>query len=177
MRLSRKAWNNVVIISMLLMIFFFNGLHKKLNTPPANEGVQALLPEQSFILAMAFPELKIERIGTSWRSQKLQSITWQADEQTLEQLVERWQRQQLTIAALPVSKISKASADYAAVSKLDRQASADYVASVWLAGEQLPAVYQLYSIEQQYYLLDKRLQRVFVLEQADVVQLFPLYPF
>ncbi len=163
MRLSRKAWNNVVIISMLLMIFFFNGLHKKLNTPPVNEGVQALLPEQSFILAMAFPELKIERIGTSWRSQKLQSITWQADEQTLEQLVERWQRQQLTIAALPVSKISKA--------------SADYVASVWLAGEQLPAVYQLYSIEQQYYLLDKRLQRVFVLEQADVVKLFPLYPF
>ncbi|MEM6508773.1 MAG: hypothetical protein AAF644_04675, partial [Pseudomonadota bacterium] len=146
MRLSRKAWNNVVIISMLLMIFFFNGLHKKLNTQPVEEGVQALLPEQSFILAMAFPELKIERIGTSWRSQILQETTWQGDEQQLEQLVELWQHQKLTIASLTVSKIS--------------QTSADYVASVWLAGEQLPAVYQLYNIDQQYYLLDKRLQRV-----------------
>lgn len=163
MRLSRKAWNNVVIISMLLMIFFFNGLHKKLNTQPAEEGVQALLPQQSFILAMAFPELKIERIGTSWRSQSLQEITWQGDEQQLEQLVELWQHQQLTIASLTVSKIS--------------QTSADYVASVWLAGEQLPAVYQLYNIDQQYYLLDKRLQRVFELEQADAAKLFPLYPF
>ncbi len=163
MRLSRKAWNNVVIISMLLMIFFFNGLHKKLNTQPVEEGVQALLPEQSFILAMAFPELKIERIGTSWRSQSLQETTWQGDEQQLEQLVELWQHQQLTIASLPVSKIS--------------HTSADYVASVWLAGEQLPAVYQLYNIDQQYYLLDKRLQRVFELEQADAAKLFPLYPF
>ncbi|MDC3189861.1 hypothetical protein NQU96_08930 [Pseudoalteromonas elyakovii] len=163
MRLSRKAWNNVVIISMLLMIFFFNGLHKKLNTQPVEEGVQALLPEQSFILAMAFPELKIERIGTSWRSQSLQETTWQGDEQQLEQLVELWQHQKLTIASLTVSKIS--------------QTSADYVASVWLAGEQLPAVYQLYNIDQQYYLLDKRLQRVFELEQADAAKLFPLYPF
>ena len=163
MRLSRKAWNNVVIISMLLMIFFFNGLHKKLNTQPVEEGVQALLPEQSFILAMAFPELKIERIGTSWRSQSLQETTWQGDEQQLEQLVELWQHQKLTIASLHVSKIS--------------QTSADYVASVWLAGEQLPAVYQLYNIDQQYYLLDKRLQRVFELEQADAAKLFPLYPF
>ncbi|WP_171041500.1 MULTISPECIES: hypothetical protein [unclassified Pseudoalteromonas] len=163
MRLSRKAWNNVVIISMLLMIFFFNGLHKKLNTQPVEEGVQALLPEQSFILAMAFPELKIERIGTSWRSQSLQETTWQGDEQQLEQLVELWQHQKLTFASLPVSKIS--------------QTSADYVASVWLAGEQLPAVYQLYNIDQQYYLLDKRLQRVFELEQADAAKLFPLYPF
>ncbi|HCV02892.1 hypothetical protein E5N72_16760 [Pseudoalteromonas sp. MEBiC 03607] len=163
MRLSRKAWNNVVIISMLLMIFFFNGLHKKLNTQPVEEGVQALLPEQSFILAMAFPELKIERIGTSWRSQSLQEASWQGDEQQLEQLVELWQHQKLTIASLPVSQIS--------------QSSADYVASVWLAGEQLPAVYQLYHIDSKYYLLDKRLQRVFVLEQADAAKLFPLYPF
>ena len=163
MRLSRKAWNNVVIISMLLMIFFFNGLHKKLNTQPVEEGVQALLPAQSFILAMAFPELKIERIGTSWRSQSQQETAWQGDEQQLEQLVELWQHQKLTIASLTVSKIS--------------QTSADYVASVWLAGEQLPAVYQLYNIDQQYYLLDKRLQRVFELEQADAAKLFPLYPF
>lgn len=163
MRLSRKAWNNVVIISMLLMIFFFNGLHKKLNTQPAEDGMHALLPEQSFILAMAFPELKIERIGTSWRSQNLQETTWHGDEQALEQLVELWQHQQLNLASIPVSKLSKT--------------SANYVASVWLAGEQLPAVYQLYTIEGNYYLLDKRLQRVFALEHADATQLFPLYPF
>ena len=99
---------------------------------------------------------------TPWK-QSLQETTWQGDEQQLEQLVELWQHQKLTIASLPVSKIS--------------QISADYVASVWLAGEQLPAVYQLYNIDQQYYLLDKRLQRVFELEQADAAKLFPLYPF
>ncbi|WP_404341222.1 hypothetical protein [Pseudoalteromonas mariniglutinosa] len=165
MRLSRKAWNNIVIFSMLLMIFFFNGLHKKLNNVPAADGMQAVLPEQSFILALAFPELKIERIGTSWRSQNLQDIAmgWQANEQSMKQLITQWQTQQLDIAKPAVSDVS--------------QWSPIYAVSIWLAGEQLPAVYQLYNNQQQYYLLDKRLQRVFVLEQTTAMQLFPLYTF
>jgi len=71
MQLSRKAWNNVLIFSMLLMIFFFNGLHKKLNSVPEVPRIQTVLPAQSFVLALSFPEQKIERIGTAWRSQQL----------------------------------------------------------------------------------------------------------
>ena len=69
MGLSRKAWNNVVIFAMLIMIFFLNGLHHKLNPNEQVSAPQRLLPEQTFVLTLAFPGYKIERIGTAWRSE------------------------------------------------------------------------------------------------------------
>ena len=166
MQLGRKGWNNVVIFSMLLMIFFFNGLHTKLNSGPDQPGVQSILPAQSFILALEFPDKKIERIGTSWRASALindvSAIIWQATPADLVALINDWQGMELSVATSPdVIKNTKALS----------------VATVWLAGEQLPWLYQLYRAPNGYYLLDKSNQRVLLLDNEAARQLFPSFNF
>ncbi|WP_440054965.1 hypothetical protein ACSLBF_02060 [Pseudoalteromonas sp. T1lg65] len=152
--LSRKGWNNVVIISMLLMIFFLNGLHHKLNPSEPELGIQAVLPEQSFILTLAFPGYKIERIGTSWRIEKPHN-TADFSEQQLRSLVSQWQRLQLEVVAKPT---------------LDTEALS--VAQFWLATQELPLSYQLYQQQQQFWLYDKQTQRWFNLPKMHAQQLF-----
>ncbi|NOU52667.1 hypothetical protein HG263_19360 [Pseudoalteromonas sp. JBTF-M23] len=151
MGLTRKAWNNVVIFSMLLMIFFLNGIHHKLNPEEAPIGLQRLLPEQSFVLTLAFPGYKIERIGTSWRIDG----PWQANAEQLQALVTLWQS-----AELEVSNVSLSA---------DKALS---VARFWLASEELPLSYQLYYDNQHYYLFDKQQQHWLLLSTEQAQQLF-----
>ncbi|CAM4080592.1 hypothetical protein [Pseudoalteromonas byunsanensis] len=151
MRLGTKAWNNVVIISMLLMIFFLNGLHHKLNPQTESEGPQRLLPEQSFVLALAFPGFKIERIGTSWRIDG----PWQAQPKQLQALISLWQTMQLDVAQVSL-----------------HQEQALSVAQFWLAAQELPLSYQLYQADGQYYLFDKQQQHWLVLSFEQAQQLF-----
>ena len=166
MQLGRKGWNNVVIFSMLLMIFFFNGLHTKLNSGPEQPSVQTVLPAQSFILALEFPDQKIERIGTSWRATALvknaPASLWQATTVDLVALVNEWQSMQLSLAEKQ---------------QTFHNTPAITVATVWLAGEQLPWLYQLYRAPQGYYLLDKSNQRVLLLDQETAQRLFPSFNF
>ncbi|WP_105166811.1 hypothetical protein [Pseudoalteromonas sp. T1lg23B] len=151
MRLGTKAWNNVVIISMLLMIFFLNGLHHKLNPQTELQGPQRLLPEQSFVLTLAFPGYKIERIGTSWRIDG----PWQAQPEQLQALVALWQTAQLDVAQVSLN-----------------QEQALSVAQFWLASQELPLSYQLYLADGQYYLFDKQQQHWLQLSFEQANQLF-----
>lgn len=154
-KMSRKAWNNVVIFSMLLMIFFLNGLHYKLN--PSDEAlvVESVLPEQSFVLALAFPGYKIERIGTSWRIELPQDSDDSYTTAQLQQLIAKWQQLQVQVFQAP---------------QLNTQAIT--VARFWLATEELPLSYQLFREGKHYYLFDKRGQRWFELEPAQAQALF-----
>ncbi len=98
MQLSRKGWNNVIIFSMLIMIFFLNGWHKDIGGSNNEPVLQPVLPIQSFVLTLSFVDQKIERIGTSWRTTALQTdvpLTWQGTEQQLGELVNVWQSAQL----------------------------------------------------------------------------------
>ncbi|MBD1582112.1 hypothetical protein [Pseudoalteromonas sp. S16_S37] len=151
MGLTRKAWNNVVIFSMLLMIFFLNGIHHKLNPEEEAVGPQRLLPEQSFVLTLAFPGYKIERIGTSWRIDG----SWQASAEQLQALVNLWQTLELEVTNTSLSA--------------DKALS---VARFWLAAEELPLSYQLYYDNQQYYLFDKQQQHWLLLSAEQAKQLF-----
>ncbi|OHU86262.1 MULTISPECIES: hypothetical protein [Pseudoalteromonas] len=150
MRLGTKAWNNVVIISMLLMIFFLNGIHHKLNPQSEPKGPQRLLPEQSFVLTLAFPGYKIERIGTSWRIDGL----WQAQPEQLRALIALWQTTLLDVAQVSLN-----------------QDQALSVAQIWIASQELPLSYQLYQADGQYYLFDKQQQHWLQLstEQANLL--------
>ncbi len=154
-KMSRKAWNNVVIFSMLLMIFFLNGLHYKLN--PSDEAlvVESVLPEQSFVLALAFPGYKIERIGTSWRIELPQNSDDSYATAQLQQLIAKWQQLQVQVIQAP---------------QLNNQAIT--VARFWLATEELPLSYQLFREGKHYYLFDKRGKRWFELEPAQAQALF-----
>mgnify|MGYP007022321588 CR=1 FL=1 len=69
-RLGRTGWNNVIIFAMLIMIFLFNGLHHKIISSSDDETTQSLLPANSAVLTYQYSDFKIERIGTSWRTNK-----------------------------------------------------------------------------------------------------------
>ena len=73
-RLGRTGWNNVIISAMLLMIFLFNGLHHKIISTSDDEATQSLLPPNSAVLTYQYSDFKIERIGTSWRTNKQLNI-------------------------------------------------------------------------------------------------------
>ncbi len=73
-RLGRTGWNNVIIFAMLLMIFLFNGLHHKIISTSDDEATQPLLPLNSAVLTYQYSDFKIERIGTSWRTNKQLNI-------------------------------------------------------------------------------------------------------
>ncbi|TMP25244.1 hypothetical protein CWB99_21280 [Pseudoalteromonas rubra] len=156
MRLSRKAWNNVVIFSMLIMIFFLNGIHQKMNPSNEETGSMPLFEQQSFVLALGFPGYKIERIGTSWRLSADAEATWQAPPATLDALVTRWQESELALTDSPGLPAS------AALS----------VAQFWLASSELPVSYQLYRQQQRYYLFARQSQRWFSLSKTQAQQLF-----
>ncbi|MEI5640438.1 MULTISPECIES: hypothetical protein [unclassified Pseudoalteromonas] len=155
-KMSRKAWNNVVIFSMLLMIFFLNGLHYKLNPSDEALEVESVLPEQSFVLALAFPGYKIERIGTSWRIELPQGSDSRYSTEQLQQLIAKWQQLQVQVIKAPELE--------------DQQALT--VARFWLATEELPLSYQLFREGKYYYLFDKRGKRWFELEPAQAQALF-----
>ncbi|MCQ8889529.1 hypothetical protein NQT72_08395 [Pseudoalteromonas carrageenovora] len=165
MRLGRKGWNNVIIFSMLIMIFFLNGWHKQFLGGEGKPALQAVLPEQSFVLTLKFVDQKIERIGTSWRTTPLQKdapLIWQATEQQLKGLVSYWQSAQL----MGVNE-----------SVVFNPNSPLYVATFELAGESLPWVYLLYKGAGQYYLLEKNSQRILALDLSTAQQLFPSFDF
>lgn len=86
LRLSRKAWNNVLIFSMMIMIMLFNGLHKKFSSEP-EETVVTLLPEDALVLTLKFEHTSIERIGQSWRANPTVAAM---DELALENLMTAW---------------------------------------------------------------------------------------
>ncbi|MEJ6475611.1 hypothetical protein [Pseudoalteromonas piscicida] len=154
-QMSRKAWNNVVIFSMLLMIFFLNGLHYKLNPDDDAAGIQAVLPEQSFVLTIAFPGYKVERIGTSWRIALPPEEEKDFSEAALKALVAKWQSAQLLVTDKP-----------------EKMGQALSAAQLWLATQELPLSYQLYQSESDFYLFDKQKQRWFALTLEQAKALF-----
>lgn len=74
LRLSRKGFNNLLIISISLMIIILNLMNDRSPTDaidPTPETIQ-LLESGAVILTMDYPAVKIERIGQGWRSSSAQ---------------------------------------------------------------------------------------------------------
>lgn len=131
MKLSKAAWNNVIIFSVMGMILLINlNSQDTSNTAQDNASASeiALLTEQQHILTLAVnQEFLIERIGKSWRAtpEKL-------SEQAIEQMVLAWQQNSgVPLATAPVVIAENATK-----------------VTIELAGEQAPLVYSLYLTEQ-----------------------------
>lgn len=87
MNLSQRAWNNVIIFAMLLMVYLFSISNKFIVANDDDEKLRFLLPEHSIIMSIEFADVTLQRIGRSWRTEgsdnwlmeNLQSIvyTWQ----------------------------------------------------------------------------------------------------
>jgi|TARA_B110000091_G_scaffold210751_1_gene254170 hypothetical protein len=97
MKLSRSAWNNVIIISALLMILLINLINHKL-FPDDNEqirnaeGEHFILSAHAVILTLEVQDnFIIERIGQSWRIEAKQGLA-DINKQVIRQMMLAWQQ-------------------------------------------------------------------------------------
>jgi len=134
-RLSKKGWNNVLIFSMLIMIFLFNGLHHKLIDAEADDVIQPLLKEQSYILTMEYPLFKIERIGTGWRSNS------QLTQMQISELLTNWQQ----ATGLQLADINAIKSEF-------KNISPENIVTIWFAGEELPQVFAFFKLADDYFI-------------------------
>jgi hypothetical protein len=131
-RLSQKAWNNVLIFATLAMIAIFNLSHKMIDPDQTSSTPMTLLPANALIQEINFGTHKIERIGRGWRLQSDIERTISEDE--LRQIVDAWTMAQVE----PVANIKTGDA---------------YVIIIWLAGEPRAQVVQLSPANEDAYLI------------------------
>ncbi|WP_018692143.1 hypothetical protein [Algicola sagamiensis] len=154
LRLSRQGWNNVLIFSMLIMIFLFNGLHHRMLSFESEPQSQQLLPEESMLLTLELPPYSIERIGKAWRIQPGRKDTSEAE---LHQLTTAWQ----SISGVVMVKGELPS------ELLDRS-DPDQVVVAWLAGRTDGYQLYVYRIAQNTYIYDAQTERWLRLMPDDV---------
>ena len=124
LRLSKRAWNNVLIFASLFMIVLFN-FSNKLMLENANQAPLTLLPADAMIQRIEFGQQELQRIGRGWRLQPMRG-----DEVDLNQLIQNWQQVILT----PTERSMPAN---------------PYVITLWLAGEEKGRVVTLAPVKQQ----------------------------
>ena len=120
-KLSQRAWNNVIIVSMLILIMLFNFSSDFLNGGGAqNSSLLTLIPTGMTITTIEFEGETVERIGQGWRS-----TSGVRNNKSLASLVEHWNNAQISLFE----------------QRLDGQKSAASV-TLWFAGQALPLHYQ-----------------------------------
>ena len=137
-RLSQKAWNNVIIFAMLAMILMLNLSSFKQND---SDLPQPIIEEGGILLSLQIDQDVIERAGQTWRfSASSPALASQAEvsAQQLAALVDNWQR-----------ALVKSQNDVTA----EALQSPDHVVVLWLAGERNGRVLPVKTIEQQTYLM------------------------
>ncbi len=148
LKLSQKAWNNVIIFAMLFMVYLFS-ISNELMVKNGESRLRFLLPEHSVVMRIEFADVIVERQGQSW-------ITHGSDRYRMEQLqsmVHNWgqiviQEQEPQVLQAP------------------------YIVTIQLAGEQKARVYQLENHELG--LLFNHEGRTFFTDQAQLESLVPL---
>jgi hypothetical protein len=99
MKLTRTGWNNVIIISVMLMILLINFTSERLFPDSSSivnaQGEQTLFAEHAVILTLAIDgQIKIERLGQTWQVIQInnkKTIT-DVNQQVIEQTMRSWQQ-------------------------------------------------------------------------------------
>jgi hypothetical protein len=142
LRLSRKAWNNVIIISMLILIVVFNSTTNFLSGGGSDfTNSQSLLPEDAMITTMEFSDYKVERVGQGWRA-----IGINSEQATLEALTQAWHSAQIEQDATDLNIT---------------QATASEVVYIWLVSHSTPLKFEVFQLG----------KRTLVLSQQHLYQL------
>jgi len=154
-RLSQKAWNNVLIFSMLILIVIFN--YDKL-FPSECRGAQAIIADGEFILSMQINQLSFERIGTGWRvsAPSLDDIPEMKSED-IDVLVNQWQR---TLVRPTANTLPAEITD-----------SPQHIVSIWVAGKKNAKVLGLFQFENTAYVIYEG--ELYLLDFPNMNQLLP----
>ena len=127
-RLSKQAWNNVIIFSMLGMMLV---LHSS-DIFNSNNQPYRLIDDTDIILSLEFDRNVIERVGQTWRlNPESPAAGMPIEASRLAGLVERWQ-------SITVENQTEVPEQATAVP--------EHVVVVWLAGEKEGRVYPLVEI-------------------------------
>ncbi|WP_395339080.1 hypothetical protein PN836_013570 [Ningiella sp. W23] len=123
-KLSQKAWNNVLIFSMLILIAVLN--YDSLFGSDDAISIE-LVPQGNFILSLQINELSFERIGNGWRvSAPSNDDLPDMQNDGIQALIAQWQSARLRKSAESIPS--------------ERAASPDYIVSLWLAGDSEPTL-------------------------------------
>ncbi len=96
MKLSKTAWNNVIIFSVMIIILLINTTNNRLFPEDERSDNARILPDHSVILALAmtFPDeskIVFERIGRAWKMTSQGRISDLSNQQ-IEQVMFAWQQ-------------------------------------------------------------------------------------
>lgn len=119
MRLSKKGFNNVLIFSILTLIFIFN-FGKQL-LPDSESKDQTIIDSALTIVEIKTPDFTIKRLGRSWSQEPNHGLS----EQQLSKVVQNWQSMPLPVYDAPIETISP------------------YIISVYIANKDQPMIIKL----------------------------------
>ena len=166
MKLSRTAWNNVIIFSVMILILLINLMNHRLF--PDNEervsgvkGEQLILSAHAVILTLEVREqFLVERSGKTWR---IESQQGQGAHQVIDQMVKAWQQGSGLIQA----------------DNIEVSGQEGINVFINIAGATDTQVFTLYPLADQLLINDKELNRWLSLPPQLYRQLIPieLYPF
>jgi hypothetical protein len=96
MKLSKTAWNNVIIFSVMIIILLINTTNNRLFPEDEGSDNARILPEHSVILTltMTFSDestIMFERIGRAWKMTSQGRISDLSNQQ-IEQVMFAWQQ-------------------------------------------------------------------------------------
>lgn len=152
LRLTKRAWNNILIFSMLGLILILNIDSFKSDGPSA----RLIVPEGEYIIGMHINEVQIERAGQQWRINTtgiVPSTMPSADQ--LQALVKAWQQAYISPAGLEFDN--------------DLFSTPSVLVLISLAGVSEPTVVALSIVENQlFFVIDKR---IYILNSPTIQQL------
>jgi len=136
LRLSKRAWNNVLIFSMIALILILNLDQFKDDSPKT----RLVVPEGEYILSLDINGVKIEKAGQQWRiAPNSIQVNPLPTEAQLRSLVSAWQE----------VYISPANIDY----DLSLFSQPDVIVTLRLAGRSEASVIGFSIINEQLYLV------------------------
>ncbi|MCP4955156.1 MAG: hypothetical protein GY919_05980 [Photobacterium aquimaris] len=166
MKLSRTAWNNVIIFSVMIIILLINGTNDTLfpDSKDSSQAEQLLLPEHSVILTLVIGDsarehIKVERVGRGWQI-SAQSTLATLSEQQIEQMMFAWQHSEALLQADDIV-IDEAIATQVTIA---------------LAGAKAQQHFSVYPLNEQLLVFNQLSKQWFALPAALARQLLPVIP-
>lgn len=161
-KLSKTAWNNVIIFSVMIIILLINSTNDRLFPDSNDTNDQLVLPEHSVVLTLAITlpsaaSVAFERVGKAWKMTS-QGVLLDLTNQQIEQLMYAWQQSSGLVQAADII--------------IDGQAGVEVIIS--LAAIEQEQLFSLYPLVDQLLVYNQQKKLWLALPVAMSHQLIPI---
>lgn len=162
MKLSKTAWNNVIIFSVMIIILIINTTNNRL-FPETDTNDELILPEHSVILTLsiAFPNntsVVFERVARAWKTTS-QGVLVDLTNQQIDQMMFAWQQGSGLMQA----------------SDIVIEGQESIVISIGIAGVEQEQLFRLYPLVEQLLVYNQQKKIWLALPATMKHQLIPLF--